>query len=127
MRLIITFRAFAIIHFFLALTALAVPATLMESFGIDYNNDTLLLMQSCAVFQLMLAFATFALPSWLENNLWKAAPTYFWLSLLPFALNMYHIVFGIAAITPIFYVENAFCFALAFSSFGKKLNSTSEI
>ena len=123
MRLIITFRVFAIIQIILGFTTLAAPETMMESFGINYNNDTLLFMQFCAVFQLMLGLATFALPSWLGNNLWKAAPTYFWLSLLPFALNMYHIVFGIAAITPIFYVENAFflAFALAFNSFGKKM------
>ena len=123
MRLMITFRVFAIIHIFLTLTTLAAPATMMENFGIDYNNDTLLFMQFCAVFQLMLAFATFALPSWLGNNLWKAAPTYFRLSLLPFVLNMYHIVFGIVAITTAFYVENAFwlAFALAFNLFGKKM------
>ena len=123
MRLIITFRAFAIVQIFLVFTALAVPETIMENFGINYNKDTLLFMQFCAVFQSMLAIATFALPSWLGNNLWKAAPTYFWLSLLPFALNMYHIIFGIVAITTAFYVENAFwlTFALAFSLFGKKM------
>ena len=123
MRLMITFRVFAIIHIFLALTTLAAPATMMEIFGIDYNNNNLLFTQYCAVFQLMLAFATFALPSWLENNLWKAARIYCWLSLLPFALNMYHIILGIVAITTAFYVENAFwlAFTLAFNLFGKKM------
>ena len=123
MRLIITFRVFAIIQILLVFTTLAAPETMMESFGINYNNDILLFMQFCALFQLMLAFATFALPSWLGNNLWKAAPTYFWLSLLPFALNMYHIIFGIVVITTAFYVENALwlAFALAFNLFGKKM------
>ena len=123
MRLIITFRVFAIVQIILGFTTLAAPETMMESFGINYNHDNLLFMQFSAVFQLMLASTTFALPSWLGNNLWKAARTYFWLSLLPFALNMYHIIFGIVAITTAFYVENAFwlAFALAFSLFGKKM------
>ena len=123
MGLIITFRVFAIIQIILVFTTLAAPETMMESFGVNYNHDNLLFMQFSAVFQLMLASTTFALPSWLGNNLWKAAPTYFWLSLLPFALNMYHIIFDIVAIKAAFYVENAFwlTFALAFNFFGKKM------
>ena len=77
MRLIITFRVFAIIQIILVFTTVAAPETMMESFGINYNHDNLLFMQFSAVFQLMLASTTFALPSWLGNNLWKAAPTYF--------------------------------------------------
>ena len=91
MRLIITFRAFAVIQALSVLATLAAPEAKMESFGLSYSNDTLLFMQFSAISQLMLAIVTFALPSWLGTNLWKAAPTYFWLSLLPFSVNLYHL------------------------------------
>ena len=123
MRLIITFRVFAIIQVFMVLTTLTAPETVVKNFGLSYNTDTLLFMQFCAVFQLMLALVTFVLPSWLGINLWKAAPTYVWLSLLPFFLKVYHISFGIVAITNTFYVESSFWlgFAVVFYSFGKRM------
>ena len=76
MRLIITFRAFALIQILSVLVTLAAPEAKMESFGLSYSNDTLLFMQFSAISQLMLALVTFTLPSWLGTNLWKAAPTY---------------------------------------------------
>jgi hypothetical protein len=123
MRLIITFRAFAVIQVLSVLATLAVPETKMESFGLSYTSDTLLFMQFSAVSQLMLALVTFALPNWLGTNLWKAAPTYVWLSLLPLSVNVYHVIYGIMAITSAFYVENIFwlVFATAFYSFGKRM------
>ena len=123
MRLIITFRAFAVIQVLSVLATLAVPEAKMERFGLSYSNDTLVFMQFSAISQLMLALVTFTLPSWLGTNLWKAAPTYVWLSLLPFSVNLYHIISGIMAITSAFYFENAFwlAFAFAFYSFGKRM------
>ena len=95
----------------------------MEHFGLSYSNDTLVFMQFSAISQLMLALVTFTLPSWLGTNLWKAAPTYVWLSLLPFSLNLFHIISSSMAITTAFYVENTFwlAFAFAFYSFGKRM------
>ena len=123
MRLIITFRAFALIQILSVLVTLAAPEAKMESFGISYSNDTLLFMQFSAISQLMLALVTFTLPSWLGTNLWKAAPTYVWLSLLPLSVNVYHIISGIMTITVVFYIENTFwlVFAFAFYSFGKRM------
>jgi hypothetical protein len=123
MRLTITFRAFAVIQVLSVLATLVVPEAKMESFGLSYTSDTLLFMQFSAVSQLMLALVTFALPSWLGTNLWKAAPTYVWLSLLPLSVNVYHVIYGIMAITSAFYVENIFwlAFATAFYSFGKRM------
>ena len=123
MRLIITFRAFAIIQVLSVLATLAAPEAKMESFGLSYSNDTLVFMQFSAISQLMLAVVTFTLPSWLGSNLWKAAPTYVWLSLLPFSLNLFHIISSSMAITTAFYVENTFwlAFAFAFYSFGKRM------
>ena len=74
----------------------------MESFGLSYSNDTLLFMQFSAISQLMLALVTFTLPSWLGTNLWKAAPTYVWLTLLPLSVNVYQVIYGIMAITSCF-------------------------
>ena len=123
MRLIITFRAFALIQILSVLVTLAAPEAKMESFGLSYSNDTLLFMQFSAISQLMLALVTFTLPSWLGTHLWKAAPTYVWLSLLPLSVNVYHIISGIMTITGVFYVENTFwlVFAFAFYSFGKRM------
>ena len=123
MRLIITFRAFAIIQVLSVLATLAVPEAKMERFGLSYSNDTLVFMQFSAISQLMLALVTFTLPSWLGTNLWKAAPTYVWLSLLPFSLNLFHIISSSMVITTAFYVENTFwlAFAFAFYSFGKRM------
>ena len=123
MRLTITFRAFAVIQVLSVLATLVVPEAKMESFGLNYTSDTLLFMQFSAVSQLMLALVTFALPSWLGTNLWKAAPTYVWLSLLPLSVNVYHVIYGIMTITSAFYVENIFwlVFATAFYSFGKRM------
>ena len=123
MRLIITFRAFAVIQVLSVLATLVVPEAKMESFGLSYTSDTLLFMQFSAVSQLMLALVTFALPNWLGTNLWKAAPTYVWLSLLPLSVNVYHVIYGIMTITNAFYVENIFwlAFATAFYSFGKRM------
>ena len=123
MRLIITFRAFALIQILSVLATSLVPEAKMESFGLSYNNDTLLFMQFSAISQLMLALVTFALPSWLGTNLWKAAPTYVWLTLLPLSVNVYQVIYGIMAITSSFYVENTFwlAFAFAFYSFGKRM------
>lgn len=123
MRLIITFRAFAVIQVLSVLATLAVPEAKMERFGLSYSNDTLVFMQFSAISQLMLALVTFTLPSWLGTNLWKAAPTYVWLSLLPFSLNLFHIISSSMVITTAFYVENTFwlAFAFAFYSFGKRM------
>ena len=123
MRLIITFRAFAVIQVLSVLATLVVPEAKMERFGLSYSNDTLVFMQFSAISQLMLALVTFTLPSWLGTNLWKAAPTYVWLSLLPFSLNLFHIISSSMVITTAFYVENTFwlAFAFAFYSFGKRM------
>ena len=123
MRLVITFKAFALIQILSVLATLIVPEAKLESFGLSYSNDTLLFMQFSAISQLMLALVTFTLPNWLGTNLWKAAPTYVWLSLLPLSVNVYHIISGITTITVVFYVENTFwlVFAFAFYSFGKRM------
>ena len=76
MRLVIVFRAFAVIQFFVVVATLAAPGLVMESSELTYSADILLLMQLSALCQIMLAIVTFALPSWLGHNLWKAASTY---------------------------------------------------
>ncbi|MDG2298639.1 MAG: hypothetical protein P8L40_03380, partial [Planktomarina sp.] len=69
------------------------------------------------------AIVTFALPSWLGHNLWKAASTYVWISLLPVLLNIYHVALNHKAFTNASYFENGLwlLFALLFYLFGKKM------
>ena len=123
MGLNVVFRTFAVSQLIIMSITLIAPESMVKSFGTSFNTDTLVNIQFFSVFQLMLALVTFALPAWLGTNLWKAAPTYIWLSLLPFASNMYHVTFGMITITGIFYVENTFwlVFAFAFYSFGKRM------
>lgn len=123
MRLVIVFRAFAVTQFFVVVATLAAPELIMESFELNYSADILLVIQLSALCQIMFAIVTFALPSWLGHNLWKAASTYVWISLLPVLLNIYHVASNHKAFTNASYFENGLwlLFALLFYLFGKKM------
>ena len=123
MRLVIVFRAFAVAQFFVVVATLAAPELVMESFELTYSADILLVIQLSALCQIMFAIVTFALPSWLGHNLWKAASTYVWISLLPVLLNIYHVASNHRAFTNVSYFENGLwlLFALLFYVFGKKM------
>ena len=123
MRLVIVFRAFAVAQFFVVVATLAAPELVMESFELTYSTDILLVIQLTALCQIMFAIVTFALPTWLGHNLWKAASTYVWISLLPVLLNIYHVASNHKAFTNASYFENGLwlLFALLFYLFGKKM------
>ena len=123
MRLVIVFRAFAVTQFFVVVATLAAPELVMESFELTHSVDILLVIQLSALCQIMFAIVTFALPSWLGHNLWKAASTYVWISLLPVLMNIYHVASNHKAFTNASYFENGLwlLFALLFYLFGKKM------
>ena len=123
MRLVIVFRAFAVTQFFVVVATLVAPELVMKSFELIYSSDILLAIQLSALCQIMFAIVTFALPSWLGHNLWKAASTYVWISLLPILLNIYHVASNHKAFTNASYFENGLwlLFALLFYLFGKKM------
>ena len=123
MRLVIVFRAFAVTQFFVVVATFAAPELVMESFELTYSAVILLGIQLSALCQIMFAIVTFALPSWLGHNLWKAASTYVWISLLPVLLNIYHVASNHKAFTNASYFENGLwlLFALLFYLFGKKM------
>lgn len=123
MRLVIVFRAFALTQVFVVVATLAAPELVMESFELTYSADILLVIQLSVLCQIMFAIVTFALPSWLGHNLWKAASTYVWISLLPVLLNIYHVASNHKAFTNASYFENGLwlLFALLFYLFGKKM------
>jgi hypothetical protein len=122
MKLKLVFRVFAGLQFLLVIGAIFIPAAVMEGFGIEYNAGTAIVLQFSILSQLMIILIAVALPSWLGNDLSKAALTFSCISLMPVLLNFYHILSGILPITGAVFVENSmwFIFALSFYLFKNK-------
>ena len=94
MNLKLVFRIFAGFGAFFALMSLLAPDAMMESSGIELSSDSSLLIQFMVMVQLMFAIVVWQLPSWLGENLAKAGPTFIVLSLLPVAMNIFHVATG---------------------------------
>ena len=60
----------------------------------ELSSDSSLLIQFIVMVQLMFAVVVWQLPSWLGENLAKAGPTLMVMSLMPVAMNIYHVVTG---------------------------------
>jgi len=94
MNLKLVFRIFAGFGAFFALMSLLAPDAMMESYGIELSSDSSLLIQFMVMVQLMFAIVVWQLPSWLGENLAKAGSTFMMLSLLPVAMNIFHVATG---------------------------------
>ena len=95
MNLKLVFRIFAGFGAFFALMSLLAPDAMMESYGIELSSDSSMLIQFMVMVQLMFAIVVWQLPSWLGDDLAKAGPTFIVLSLLPVAMNIFHVATGV--------------------------------
>jgi hypothetical protein len=94
MNLKLVFRIFAGFAAFFALMSLLATDAMMESYGMEMSSESNLLIQFMVMVQLMFAIVVWQLPSWLGENLAKAGPTFILLSLLPVAMNIFHVATG---------------------------------
>ena len=95
MNLKLVFRIFAGFGAFFALMSLLATDAMMESYGIELSSDSSLLIQFMVMVQLMFAIVVWQLPSWLGENLAKAGPTLMVVSLIPVAMNIFHVATGV--------------------------------
>ena len=91
MNLKLVFRIFAGFGAFFALMSLLATDAMMESYGMELSSDSSLLIQFMVMVQLMFAIVVWQLPSWLGENLAKAGPTLMVVSLIPVAMNIFHV------------------------------------
>jgi len=91
MNLKLVFRIFAGFGAFFALMSLLATDAMMESYGMELSSDSSLLIQFMVMVQLMFAIVVWQLPSWLGENLAKAGPTLMVVSLMPVAMNIFHV------------------------------------
>ena len=70
------------------------PKAMTEQYGMAFNDDIHLVIQFLNMVQLMMAIIVWKLPDWLGDNLPKAGSTMMVISLLPVAMNIYHVVTG---------------------------------
>ena len=94
MNLKLVFRIFAGFGAFFALMSLLATDAMMESYGMELSSDSSLLIQFMVMVQLMFAIVVWQLPSWLGENLSKAGPTLMVVSLMPVAMNIFHVATG---------------------------------
>ena len=122
MNLKLVFRIFAGFGAFFALMSLLAPDAMMESYGIELSSDSSLLIQFMVMVQLMFAIVVWQLPSWLGANLAKAGPTFIVLSLLPVAMNIFHVATGVLPASVAQIVESGVwvVFAALFYFYSKK-------
>ena len=95
MNLKLVFRIFAGFGAFFALMSLLATDAMMESYGLELSSDSSLLIQFMVMVQLMFAIVVWQLPSWLGENLAKAGSTLMVVSLMPVAMNIFHVVTGV--------------------------------
>jgi len=122
MNLKLVFRIFAGFGAFFALMSLLAPDAMMESYGIELASDSSLLIQIMVMIQLMFAIVVWQLPGWLGENLAKAGPTFMVLSLLPVAMNIFHVATGVLPASVAQIVESGVwvVFAALFYFYSKK-------
>ena len=65
-----------------------------ESYGMTLSDGAKLIIQFSIIIQLMIVIIVWQLPNWLGDNLAKAGLTMVVVSLLPVAMNIYHVVIG---------------------------------
>ena len=94
MNLKLVFRIFAGFGAFFALMSLLATDAMMESYGMELSSESSLLIQFMVMVQLMFAIVVWQLPSWLGENLAKAGPTLMVVSLMPVAMNIFHVATG---------------------------------
>ena len=122
MNLKLVFRIFAGFGAFFAIMSLLAPDAMMESYGIELASDSSLLIQIMVMIQLMFAIVVWQLPGWLGENLAKAGPTFMVLSLLPVAMNIFHVATGVLPASVAQIVESGVwvVFAALFYFYSKK-------
>ena len=91
MNLNLVFRIFAGFGAFFALMSLLTTDAMMESYGMELSSDSSLIIQFMVMVKLMFATVAWQLPSWLGENLAKAGPTLMVVSLIPVAMNIFHV------------------------------------
>ena len=122
MNLKLVFRIFAGFGAFFALMSLLAPDAMMESYGIELSSDSSLLIQFMVMVQLMFAIVVWQLPSWRGEKLAKAGPTLMVVSLIPVAMNIFHVATGVLPASGAQIVESGgwVVFAALFYFYSKK-------
>ena len=122
MNLKLVFRIFAGFGVLFAVVGLLSPEAMMDSFGMEYNEAVGLMFTFTAMIQLMFAFVVWKLHDWAGDNLAKVGSTFVFLSLVPVALNVYHVAKGTLPATGAFYGEQVvwLIFAGLFYTYSKK-------
>jgi hypothetical protein len=95
---------------------------MMESYGLELSSDSSLLIQFMVMVQLMFAIVVWQLPSWLGENLAKAGSTLMVVSLMPVAMNIFHVLTGVLPASGAQIVESGVwvVFAALFYFYSKK-------
>ena len=88
----------------------------------ELSSDSSLLIQFMVMVQLMFAIVVWQLPSWLGENLAKAGPTLMVVSLIPVAMNIFHVATGVLPASVAQIVESGVWVAALFYFTAKNLN-----
>ena len=122
MNLKLVFRIFAGFSALFAIVTLLSPDAMLESYGMTYNNEVGIIIQFMVMVQIMFTVVVWQLPTWLGDNLAKAGSTFLVVSLLPVAMNIFHVVTGVLPATGMWFVENGIwvVFAGLFYFYSKK-------
>lgn len=94
MNLKLVFRIFAGFGALFGLMGFAMPQAMAEGYGMAFNDDIKLVFQFTVMIQMMMVIIVWQLPDWLGDNLAKAGSTMVLVSLLPVAVNIFHVVTG---------------------------------
>ncbi|MEA1881100.1 MAG: hypothetical protein U9N31_01675 [Candidatus Marinimicrobia bacterium] len=92
MNLKLVFRIFAGFGALFAVMGLVAPESMADSYGMAFSDDIHLVFQFAIMIQIMMVVIVWQLPEWLGDNLAKAGTTMIVVSLLPVAMNIYHVV-----------------------------------
>ena len=122
MNLKLVFRIFAGFAAFFALMSLLATDAMMESYGMELSSESNLLIQFMVMVTRMFAIVVWPPPSWLGENLAKAGPTLMVVSLIPVAMNIFHVVTGVIPASVAQIVESGVwvVFAALFYFYSKK-------
>lgn len=122
MNLKLVFRIFAGFGALFGVMALVAPDAMLEGYGMTYNDEVGIMLQFIVMIQLMFVIVVWQLPTWLGDDLAKAGSTFIVVSLVPVAVNIFHVVTDTLPATGAWFVENGLwvVFAGLFYFYSKK-------
>ena len=95
MTLSLVFRIQALVFAFFGVLMLLMPASMMESFGVESSATMAGVLQNMSVMVLAMAYLSWQMPNWVGDNLKTVGMVYAILHVAFMAISFYHMSIGL--------------------------------